>query len=231
VGAGVPTSRIRVIHPVPPDDGAAVSRRPAAPRLLAIGQLVRGKGFDIAVDALAHLPRDVTLTIAGDGPDRDEIRRRAARVVPGRVDLLGYVAPASLSTVYDAASVVVVPSRWPEPFGMVGIEAMRRGRPVAGAAHGGIPEWLEDGAAGRLFAPGDPSALGAAVGALLADAAAGERARAFVHERFSHERMVGEVEDLLEEIATRSQDETRSHPAMACRFETAAVTGGPGRPR
>ena len=71
----------------------------------------------------------------------------------------GWIAPAAVGRIYDAISAVVVPARWPEPFGMTGIEAMRRGRAVIGAAHGGIPEWLVPGRAGALFTPGSPEEL------------------------------------------------------------------------
>jgi glycosyltransferase involved in cell wall biosynthesis len=54
-----------------------------------------------------------------------------------------------------ATDVVVMPSLWPEPFGLVGLEANRRGVPVVAFATGGIPEWLQDGVNGCL-APGDP---------------------------------------------------------------------------
>ena len=58
-----------------------------------------------------------------------------------------------MAALYDRARLVVVPSRWPEPFGMVGVEAMRRARPVVGARHGGIPEWLADTVTGWMFEP------------------------------------------------------------------------------
>jgi len=215
--AGVAPQRVRTHHPVPPDDGAPPRPRPRAPRLLAVGQLLRGKGFDLAIDALQHLPAAVTLTLVGDGPSRAALQARADRLAPGRVRLLGYVPPHALTAVYDEARVVVVPSRWPEPFGMIGVEAMRRGRPVVGAAHGGIPEWLEEGAGGRLFAPGDAAALAAAAQALLGDDDAGERARAFVARRFSHEAAVTEVETLLGEVAGASRIETPSRIGTAGR--------------
>jgi glycosyltransferase involved in cell wall biosynthesis len=55
----------------------------------------------------------------------------------------------------DQSDLLLVPSRWPEPFGMVGVEAALRGVPAVASAVGGIPEWLTDGATGRLV-PGGP---------------------------------------------------------------------------
>jgi glycosyltransferase involved in cell wall biosynthesis len=195
--AGVDPARVRVVHPVPPEDPEPPTSRPEGRRLLVVGQLLRGKGVDIAIEALGHLPADATLDVVGDGPSRAELSALAARVAPGRVRFHGYVAPEGLRAHYDAASVAVVPARWPEPFGMTGIEAMRRARPVVGADHGGIPEWLEHGKGGLLFAPGSPESLASAARALFADAGAGERARSLACARFPHARLVDEVESIL----------------------------------
>jgi glycosyltransferase involved in cell wall biosynthesis len=129
------------------------------------------------------------------------------------------MVPERTWAVYDQVSVVAVPSRWPEPFGMVGIEAMRRARPVAGAAHGGIPEWLEDGAGGLLFEPGSARDLARAMEALLADRTAGERAHAQAEARFQHSRSVDAVEDLLTGLATKGEP---GHDLLA-------ATAGTGR--
>jgi glycosyltransferase involved in cell wall biosynthesis len=205
IAAGVPAARVRVVHPVPPESDTPIVPRPRAPRLLVVGQLIRGKGFDLAIEALAHLPYDLTLELAGDGPDRALLEARARRVAPGRVHFAGYVSPSAIEAHYDAASLVLVPSRWPEPFGMVGIEAMRRARPVVAAAHGGIPEWLPPESAGRLVEPGSPEALARGVRALLADATAGDRAAAFVRARFTHERTVMAIERLLGELCSAAE--------------------------
>jgi glycosyltransferase involved in cell wall biosynthesis len=62
-----------------------------------------------------------------------------------------------------------MPSRWPEPFGIVGIEAMAQSRPVVASKVGGIPDWLDDGETGRLVPAGDASALAAAITSVLDD--------------------------------------------------------------
>jgi glycosyltransferase involved in cell wall biosynthesis len=194
--AGVPSERTHVIHSIPPEDDTPISKRPTAPRLVVAANLLRGKGVDLAVDALAHLPTEVTLDVVGDGPSRAELERRA-RAHPGRVTFTGWVPPAEIGRQYDRASVVVVPSRWPEPFGMVGIEAMRRHRPVVAAGHGGIPEWAGGTRGARTFRPGDPRSLADSVRELLADEKAGEHAFRHAKKRFPHRRLVDEVEALL----------------------------------
>ena len=198
VAGGVPRERISVLHPIAPEDPTPTVAAPTERRLAVVGQLLRGKGVDLAIRALAHLPPDVKLSIAGDGPSRAELAALAAEVAPGRVELFGYVPPDDTRAVYDRARVVVVPSRWPEPFGMVGVEAMRRGRVVVGAAHGGIPEWLAgEGRGSRAFEPGNVLDLARAIRLALADdgAAALEHAQ----QTFSHDRAVGKLEALLGE--------------------------------
>lgn len=201
IAAGVPASRVHAIHTIPPEDAAPLTPRPRDRRLVAAGQLLRGKGFWLPIEALQHLPPDVTFDLIGDGPMRGELEAIAQKLAPGRVRFLGYVPPSKLSEVYDSASVVVVPSHWPEPFGMVGIEAMRRARPVVGAGHGGIPEWLTDGEGGLTFSPGDSRDLARAARALLDDPEAGERARAAAVERFPYRRLVDTIEALLSATA------------------------------
>jgi glycosyltransferase involved in cell wall biosynthesis len=68
-----------------------------------------------------------------------------------------------------------VPSVWPEPFGLVGLEAAVFGVPAVAFDVGGIREWLTDGASGRLVTRGDTAAMGDAIAALLRDSS--ERAR------------------------------------------------------
>lgn len=201
VAAGVAPSRVHAVHPIPPEDAAPLAPRPRERRLVAAGQLLRGKGFWLPIEALGYLPGDVTLDIAGDGPMRAELEAIAQKLAPGRVRFLGYVPPSALTAVYDAARVVVVPSHWPEPFGMVGIEAMRRARPVVGAGHGGIPEWLSDGEGGFVFLPGDARDLARAARVLLDDPGAGDRAHAAAVARFPYRRLVDTIEALLSATA------------------------------
>jgi glycosyltransferase involved in cell wall biosynthesis len=90
------------------------------------------------------------------------------------------------------ASVVVVPSLWPEPFGLVGIEALAAGRPAVGSSTGGIGDWLEHGVSGLCVAPGDAPALARALNELLADPdrqrVMGIAGREAVAQRFSPDR-------------------------------------------
>ncbi len=69
---------------------------------------------------------------------------------------------AGLDRLMRESDLLVVPSTWPEPFGLAGPEAGLRGLPAVAFAVGGIPEWLRDGVNGRLAPADPPSATGLA---------------------------------------------------------------------
>jgi glycogen(starch) synthase len=141
------------------------------PRLLAIGRLVPEKGFDVAIDAmpsvLARHPA-VRLTIAGDGSEREALQRRAERLsVSQAVEFLGWVAPDEVPALIARSSMVVMPSRWREPFGLVALEAAQGGRPIVATTRGGLPEIVVSGETGLLVDSDDPRALAEGVLYLL----------------------------------------------------------------
>lgn len=134
--------------------------RPRERHCLFVGRLVREKGIDVLLHALSRLAGDWTCTIVGDGPAAATIRALASTLgLDGRVTFAGWLNGAALAQQFDDASVLVVPSRWPEPFGIVGLEAMAHGRPVVASRVGGIAEWLDDGVTGVAVDAGDAGAL------------------------------------------------------------------------
>lgn len=169
---GVPEATVRVLPLGVPD--ADLPPPPSAGRLVYVGQVLRTKGLDLLLQALAihaahadPAPPAVTLDVVGDGAQRAEFQALSERLgVAPRVTWHGRLQAQGVAAVVARAAVVVVPSRWPEPFGLVGIEAMRAGRPVVAFDVGGIGEWLEHERTGLLVAPGSPGALAAALGRL-----------------------------------------------------------------
>ncbi|MCA5892876.1 glycosyltransferase family 4 protein [Isoptericola sp. NEAU-Y5] len=157
---------------------------PAAPRpawlpgryVLAVGRMVGVKGFDLLVDAYAHAdPGGVSLVIAGDGPDREGLRRRADELgLRERVVLPGRLSRPEVVTAMRSAALVVVPSRV-ESFGIVVLEAWRAGVPVVATTRGGPPEFVADGENGLLVDPADTPALAAAICRVLDDDALARR--------------------------------------------------------
>lgn len=139
-----------------------------AHRLAFVGQLVRGKGVDILLHAMARLGEDARLTIAGSGAQEAELKALALKLGLGhRVLFAGHLKGLDRDRVVASAAAVVMPSRAPETFGLSGLEALRHATPVVGARVGGIPEWLMDGETGLLFESGDVDGLAAALARIL----------------------------------------------------------------
>jgi glycosyltransferase involved in cell wall biosynthesis len=128
--------------------------------LLFVGRLVSVKGADIAIEALQNLRQegiDTTLTICGDGPERDSLKDQVCRAgLKDCVSFKGWTGPEDLARYYRQSQVFIVPSRY-EPFGIVALEAIASGCPVVAAQTGGLPEAVGD--CGILVAPGDAQEL------------------------------------------------------------------------
>lgn len=168
---GLAQDRVTIIPPIP---AALAEARPVPPsrepEVLCVGQVIRGKGVDLLLKALARVPGDWHATIVGTGNHLDTCRTLARNLrIADRVTFAGWVQHQALEPYYARATVCAVPSRWPEPFGMVGVEAMARGRAVVAFAVGGIPDWLDDGVTGILAPEADIAAMGAAITTLLGD--------------------------------------------------------------
>ena len=148
---GVESDSITVLPPVVKTSSREYVSPPQSRNLLYVGQLIRGKGVDLLIEAMRLLAPDVRLSIVGKGNAENDLQRLVEKMgLSTQVTFHGWVQPERLTAIYDASDVVAVPSRWPEPFGMVGLEAMRRGRPVVAFDVGGISDWLCHGRSGFL---------------------------------------------------------------------------------
>lgn len=208
--SGIPRERVAVTpYPVPPMPGPAnIDDDGSRPVVFATGRLTREKGFDVLLDALDHVSTPVRLVVAGQGHHGDALASRAGGV-PERhlVRFLGWLALPELAGWYERAAIVAVPSAWPEPFGIVGLEAMAAGRPVVAADLGGIREWLEPGVTGIAVPPRDARAFGAAIEALILDpdrrAAMGGAGRERARNEFSLSRHMERIARLYDIVCTR----------------------------
>ena len=175
--------------------------------ILYVGRLLPEKGLHILLDALSLLPDHAKLVVVGDGLRQYEslLDRQVSRLgLKSRVHLAGRVRHGELKTFYEACRLAVVPSLWPEPFGIVGIEALSHGRPVVAFDSGGISDWLIDGEVGFLVPRGDVKGLAARIQQLLESPeraeSMGKKGRSIVAERFSREVHVEELLKLYEKI-------------------------------
>jgi len=161
---GFSADKIALIPPAVNESPLIRTAVPTAPSLLFVGQLIRGKGVDLLLDAVARMTDPVRVVIAGDGNAREQLEAQAGRLnITGLVTFKGWVDHTEIGSLYDGARAVVVPSRWPEPFGMVGPEAMRHGRAVVAFDAGGIRDWLRHEITGLLVPAGDTAALALAL--------------------------------------------------------------------
>jgi len=141
-------------------------------RLLYVGRLDPRKGVDTAVEALAQLPDEATLELIGgwDAREEDRLLELAEGLgVSSRVRFAGHRGRTEIIAAYVRADAVVFPVRWEEPWGLVPLEAMGKGRPVAATGSGGSAEYLRDGENCLLFRAGDPEDLASALRRLTRD--------------------------------------------------------------
>lgn len=130
----------------------------------------RYKGMDTLITALPRLlPRwpDLQLAIVGEGNDRAWLEHLTEKNgVRRHVQFFSGLSYGELSACYSACEIFALPSR-AEGFGLVYLEAMARGKPVIGGAHGGAPEVIEDGVTGYLVQHGEPVQLATSIETLL----------------------------------------------------------------
>lgn len=175
----------------PPPEDLRLVELPEEPFLLFFGDATVDKGAALLAEAYGGLERPPPLVFLG------------RRTVDGLGELPGVTAlgPWPRELVMETVRrclFAVVPSIWPEPFGLVALEAAAAGRPVVASDIGGLRDIVVDGETGLLAAPGDPGALRAALGRLIADAGLRQRMGAAAARRagrFSADAVVPAFED------------------------------------
>jgi glycosyltransferase involved in cell wall biosynthesis len=176
-----------------------VEDRPWRWRILYTGRFDARKGVETLLRALPLLPPEATLGLYGRGGEDERARLTQLAVdlgVAGRVTF-GQLDRDELAATYAGADVLVFPSEWEEPFGLVPIEAMACGTPVVATGTGGSGEFLVDGVNCLRFTAGQSSELAAAVQCLHDDPTLRRRLVAgglATAEEFTSERMTEDYE-------------------------------------
>jgi glycosyltransferase involved in cell wall biosynthesis len=210
VAWGVPEERVTVLpNPSPevPDLGPPEELRARlgveGPTLVFAGRLTRQKALEVAFQAVERLP-DVTLLVAGEGPERASLERAAHDLgLDGRVRFLGPQTRRAVLELFRAADAAILSSAW-ENFPHAVVEALAAGTPVIATAAGGVAEVVRDGENGLLVAGGDPEALAGAVARYLEDDDLRRRLRAAAAPSVEHlrpEHVYGRLERILQDAS------------------------------
>lgn len=203
--------RIEIHAPVPrsPED---VPQSSFSDRNLIIytGQIIRGKGVDVLLESLARVKVPFECAIFGDGSARAHCEELARKLsLNDRVFFKGYVAQDELRQHFQDASLAVMSSVWPEPFGAAGLEAMRHGLPVVAFDAGGIGEWLVNGHNGFLVPWMDRDAFAARVEQLLRNKklaqCLGAQGREFARDKYDFGNYISGLETMFERLVEKHQ--------------------------
>lgn len=211
---GVPESRLTVIpnarsaadfRPASPSDRAAARHRlglVAHSKVVAIiGALSAEKRVDVAVEAIARMPDNVQLVVAGDGYLRPRLMELAEAAAPGRVSFLGQLE--NLTALFHAADAIVLSSDSEGVPGVL-IEAGLCGVPAVATDVGYVRDVVVPGITGEVVPPGDPTAVAAALMRVLASSdGLGRRAREHCAENFDSERVMDQWAELVRDVLAR----------------------------
>jgi glycosyltransferase involved in cell wall biosynthesis len=200
--------------PPPPPEGPVFQDRyhVPGPYVLFVGRLASNKGLVELVRAFATVARDdaeLHLVLVGaDGGMGPTLQARVRGLgLEARVHLVGHVEDEGvLAAAYRDALVTVLPSEY-EAFGLVLLESLAQGTPVVASRVGGIPDFIEDGVAGRLVPPGEVEPLAAAIREIVTDRPLarrlGKHGRTEVVPRYTWDRVVDRLEVVYREVVGR----------------------------
>ncbi len=169
------------------------------PFVLFVGDIRPEKGVEVLAAAMRQLQaqgNETPLVIVGE-------RMTSSIDLPDNTIEVGHVDNNVVQQLWRSATVGVIPSQWPEPFGLVAVEAMAAGCPIVASRVGGLAEILADGRA-DLVEPGDPNALAGAIHRLLDDPERRRQlstlAKASV-DRYAIDSIVDKIERQYQELA------------------------------
>jgi glycosyltransferase involved in cell wall biosynthesis len=211
INNGFEAGMIEIHAPVPPTSEVPMQSSFSPVNLVVYaGQVIRGKGVDVLLEALAQVQAPFKCVILGEGSHLPFCQGLCTELgLANRVIFKGYLPPEQMPAYYSEASVAVMSSIWPEPFGAVGLEAMRYGLPLVAFDVGGIGEWLMDGQNGFLVSRMDRAQFAARLTQLLRDKPLarrlGIRGQQLLRERFSFTAYITGLEALFERVIAQNR--------------------------
>jgi len=200
---GFPPERVMIFPPIPAPAAAVFSSSFSERNLIVFaGQIIRGKGLDVLLRALALCRAPFELAVLGSGSHKaycEDLTRELK--LQDRVRFHGFVPFDKMSEIYREATLVAVPSVWPEPIATIGLEVLRYGLPVVGFDAGGISDWLKDGETGFLIPWMDIPAMASRIDELLTDKnkarRLGAQGREFVNREYAFDPYISRMMRVL----------------------------------
>jgi len=179
-----------------------------SPVLLCMGRLIQDKGFDLALKAFSrihHSYPNLKMIVAGDGNSKLELQQLTKELgVDDKTEFTGWIDPDLIPKLLNRATIVIIPSRWREPFPLVALQTGLMARPVVATRAGGLPEAIIDGETGYLFEMENVEQIADALRTLLDSPTAsqemGNNARKHIQKEFSLEKFIQSYDLLYKKI-------------------------------
>lgn len=175
--------------------------------IIFVGRLTKEKGATHFIHMLKKISSDYKAFIIGDGPQRDECENLVHMTgLSEKVEFAGFLNRDEIKEYFLKASVIVVSSLWPEPFCLVGIEAMSCSKPIVAYNVGGISTWLRDNYNGYLAHRNDIQGLAHRVDTILKNKRSaedmGKNGRVLFEEKFSKDMHFDRLFSVYESVAS-----------------------------
>ncbi len=201
---GVSESKISVVYPAVKIKLSNKKITKDKPVVMFAGRLFIEKGAEYLIRAMEFV-EGAEAWVTGDGWDKERLINLTKSLgLEDRVKFLGWVRDDEIGSYYQAADIGVVPSIWPEPFGLSGVNFMSFGKPVVGFDSGAISEWLVNDKTGYLVERLDYKALAGKINELLSDSKIaktfGENGRQEYGKRFSPEVHLNNIERIYKDV-------------------------------
>ncbi|MFM5887072.1 MAG: glycosyltransferase family 4 protein [Dolichospermum sp.] len=176
-------------------------------RILFVGRIVPDKGIEWLLKALAKTNPNIHLDIAGEGWIRSKMEQLAKKIgLNRRITWHGWCNKDKLETLYQQCLAVVFPSLWPEPAGLVTLEAYAHYRPIIASSIGGIPEYVKNSKTGILITPNHIQNLADAINELATNyhksRLMGEQGQEWFQQEFSLDLHIHKLEKIYSQTIT-----------------------------